>query len=76
LKGTVIFIRATDGKGRGKVLGHSFDASPVWCHRLVRLEVDLTENSIRSHSRRRRDPACQPLLADFHYRPPRKAFHD
>lgn len=76
LKGTVIFIRLTDGKGRVKVLGHSFDVSPVWCHRLVRIEVDLTANRIRIHSLRRRDPNSQPLLASFHYSAPAKAFHD
>lgn len=76
LKGRVILIRATDRKGRGKVLGHSFDVSPVWCHRLVRIEVDLTANWVRIHSLRRRDPASQPLLADFHYPARHKAFHD
>jgi len=44
LHGTVIVIRLTDGKGRVKVFGHSFEVSPVWCHRLVHIEVDLTAN--------------------------------
>jgi len=76
LKGIVIFIRSTDGQGQVKVLGHSFNVSPVWCHRLVRIEVDLTGKKIRIYSLRRRDPSSQPLLASFEYSTPRKRFHD
>jgi hypothetical protein len=76
LKGTVIFLRDTDAHGRVKVLGHTFDASPVWTNRLVRVEVDLTKRRLRIHSLRRRDPHNHTLLATHKYNPPAKAFRE
>ncbi len=76
LSGTVIFIRHTDAQGQVTVLGHTFDASPVWTHRLVRVEVDLTKHKLRIHSLRRRDPHHHALLATHDDTPPTKAFHE
>jgi hypothetical protein len=76
LRGLVIFLRRTDERGRVHVLGHTFEASELWCHRLVRAEVDLTKEEIRFFALRRRDPTRQPLLSRHNYCPPRKVFHE
>jgi hypothetical protein len=76
LKGTVIFVRETNAKGQAVVLGHTFDISPVWSHRLVRAEVDLTKGQIRFHALRRKDPHNHLLLATHDYDTPTKRFQE
>ena len=39
--------RETNAKGQAVVLGNTFNVSPVWIHRLVRADVDLTKGQIR-----------------------------
>ena len=76
LRGTVIYIRETNARGQVSLLGHDFDASPIWVHRLVRADVDLTRGCIRIHALRRRDPHNHVLLATHNYEPPTKRFHE
>ena len=76
LRGTVIFVRVTDSKGQVSVLGQPFDVSPVWTHRLVRADVDLTQQQIRIHALRRKDPHNHLLLATHSYEPPTKRFRE
>jgi len=60
LQASVIFLRRTDGQGRTECLGHRWLVDPLWPHRLVRLEVDLTTSRIRIYKLRRREPDWQP----------------
>lgn len=76
LKGTVIYLRSTTPTGMVSLLGHTYSASPLWCSRLVRAEVDLTARRIHIHSLRRRTPHDQPLLATHPYEPPTKPFQE
>ena len=76
LRGTVIFVRETDAHGQISLLGHTFDASSLWVHRLVRADVDLTQQQIRIHALRRKDPHNHLLLAKHPYQPPTKRFHE
>lgn len=74
-QGTVIYLRRTDAAGSIKVLGHRWVVDPLWCHRLVRAEVNLTANQIHCFQLRRRAPAEQPLLKTIPYIFPSKPFH-
>lgn len=74
LQGTMMFLRRTDEHGYVSVLGHRLLASQTWCHRLVRVEVDLTHGKIRIYSLRRREPTSQPLLNTHKYKTPQKRF--
>jgi len=76
LRGTVIYVRETNARGAVSLLGHTLDASPIWVHRLVRADVDLTRGCIRIHALRRRDPHNHMLLATHDYEPPTKRFHE
>jgi len=76
LQGTVIFVRVSDSKGQVSVLGQTFEVSPLWSHRLVRADVDLTHHQIRFHALRRKDPHNHLLLAKHPYEPPTKRFHE
>jgi hypothetical protein len=75
-QGKVIFIRRTNDQGHVNVMGHSWMLSRAWSHRLVRAEVDLTENAISFCRLRRREPEDQECLgmADYHF--PNKAFRE
>ena len=76
LKGTVIYVRETNAKGQAVVLGHTFDISPAWTHRLVRADVDLTNGQILFHALRRKDPHNHLLLATHDYDTPTKRFNE
>ena len=75
-QGCIIFLRRTDDKGQASLLGHVFPVDTHWPHRLVRAEVDLSENRIRFYALRRRNPAYQPLLKEVHYEFPPRRFHE
>jgi hypothetical protein len=75
-RGVVIFIRRTSELGTVSLLGHSFKVAPLWPHRLVRCEVDLSNETIRFYALRRRDPNSQPLLRRTPYVFPQKPFHE
>lgn len=76
LKGTVIFVRVTSANGTVQVLGRTYEVSPLWCHRLVRADVNLTRREILFHGLRRKDPHSHLLLAKHPYDPPAKRFQD
>jgi len=76
LKGHVIFIRKTNESGWVNALGYSWEASRLWCHRLVRMDVDLTSHEVRIYGLRRREPDQHTLLATHEYHPPTKPFRD
>ena len=67
----VIFIRRTNAHGQIVLLGHSWIVDPLWCHRLVRAELDLGQEQITCFALRRRAPSDQPLLRVLPYRYPR-----
>lgn len=74
LRGTMIFLRRSDGHGAVHLLGTSFVADALWRHRLVRCEVDFSAHRIRFYALRRRDPTDQPLLRSVPYHRPDKPF--
>lgn len=76
LKGTVIYVRETNAKGQASVLGHTFDVSPIWIHRLVRTNVDLTKGQICFYALRRKDPHNHLLLATHDYNTPTRRFKE
>jgi hypothetical protein len=76
LQGLVIFLRRTNELGAAELLGRRYPVDPLWPHRLVRAEVDLTKGEIRFYRLRRREPTQQPLLKTIPYQPPTKAFHE
>lgn len=76
LRGTVIYLRRTSDSGKVTLLGHSYETSSLWCNRLIRAEVDLTNHEIRMYSLRRRVPQEQTLLNTHEYHPPQKRFRE
>lgn len=76
LRGTIIYLRRSDGRGRVSCLGHTFDVDPNWCNRLVRAEVRLNEKLIRFVALRRLDPARQPVLREVPFSLPQKPFKE
>ena len=76
LNGTVIYVRETNAKGQASVLGHTFDVSPIWIHRLVRANVDLTKGQICFYALRRKDPHNHLLLATHDYNTPTRRFKE
>jgi transposase len=74
LEGTLIYIRRADDQGRAHLLGRIFKVSPHWPNRLVRCEVNVTEQHIRFYGLRRRDPTDQPLLHQAPYSRKHKPF--
>ena len=75
-EGVVIFIRRTSETGTVNLLGRPFEADPLWPHRLVRCEVDLSAETVRVHALRRREPNHQPLLREAPYVFPQKPFSE
>lgn len=73
--GVVIFIRRSSEAGTVSLLGRTVAVDPLWPHRLVRCEVDLSAQTIRSHALRRREPHHQPLLREVPYIFPQRGFH-
>jgi hypothetical protein len=76
LAGTVVFLRRTNAQGLVECLGHKWPIDDMWIHRLVRIEIDLTGETVRIFRLRRREPADQPLIQNFAYRVVRKPFHE
>ena len=75
-QGRLIYLRRTDGRGGVVVLGQRWQVSENWPHRLVRVEVDLTEKRLRFYTLRRRDPKSQPLVLDVPYQLPQRRFQE
>jgi hypothetical protein len=76
LHGRVVFVRRTSETGTVHLLGRSFEVAPLWPHRLVRCELDLSARTVRFHALRRREPSHQPLLREAPYVFPPKPFHE
>ena len=74
LKGTVIYIRRTNHRGEAEVQRRRYLVDPLWCGRLVRAEVDLTNHQIHFFPLRRKQPDDQPLVKTVEYTPPTKRF--
>lgn len=74
LDGTMIYLRRSNDRGEVDLLGRRFPADKHWCHRLVRCEVDFTQQCIRFYALRRRDPESQPMLREVPYTRPNKPF--
>lgn len=68
-RGRVVYLRRTSELGVARLLGRAFAVDPLWPHRLVRAEVDLTAGRIRFFALRRRDPTDQPLIREIDYEP-------
>jgi hypothetical protein len=72
VKGTLIYIRRSDGRGSVEVLGRRYEVSPHWKHRLVRCDIVIDQKEILFYGLRRSDPKNQPLLRRIPYElPPR-----
>jgi transposase-like protein len=66
---TVIFLRRTDETGHLVVMGRLYEVDAHWQHRLVRVEVDFTKQTMNFHGLRRAAPTAQPLLKTRHFQP-------
>jgi hypothetical protein len=75
-RGTIIYLRRTDEKGRASLLGRTFTVDRHWLHRLVRAEIDLHHRQIHFYALRRRDPTSQPLLRSLPHEIPQKPFKE
>jgi putative transposase len=75
-QGRLVFLRRSNGGGEVQLLGHTFVVDPLWQHRLVRAEVDLTGGRIRFYTLRRRAPDQQPLVKETRYVLPRRKFSE
>jgi len=74
LSGRVIYIRRTNGEGVVNVVGKLHATRTDWQHRLVRCEVDFDEERLRIYALRRKAPETQPLLKEYSWKRPVKAF--
>ncbi len=72
--GTLIYLRRTNEFGSVKILGHSWQVDPLWCHRLLRCHVDLIHHRIDFYRLRRREPTEQPLIKTLPYQLPQRRF--
>jgi hypothetical protein len=67
LRGRIIYLRRTSAAGTVEVLGRRFAMDPHWLNRLVRVEVDLDGDKVRTYRLRRREPKDQPLLLELNH---------
>lgn len=74
--GLMIFLRRTTERGLVNLLGRSFEVDPLWTHRLVRCDIDLTARLIRFYALRRAEPEQQPLLREAPYELPHRRFKE
>lgn len=74
LTGQSLYLRRTDAAGAVSLLGRVFPVDPLWAHRLLRCEVDLTPHQLRFYRLRRREPEHQPLVKTIEYRLPQRRF--
>ena len=66
-QGRLVFLRRSSGQGEVQLLGRAWAVDPLWQHRLVRAEVDLTRCHIRFSTLRRRAPDQQPMVKEIRY---------
>jgi len=75
-RGRLIYLRRTDEQGQVEVLGRRWQVSETWPHRLVRVEVDLSQDRLRFYTLRRREPKSQPMVLEVPYRLPPRGFQE
>jgi hypothetical protein len=75
-RGRIIYLRRTSAAGTVQLLGRVFEADEHWLNRLVRVEVDLNEDTIRTYRLRRRAPRDQPLLKELRHHIKKKRFSE
>jgi len=75
-QGRLIFVRRSNAQGEVQLLSRTFAVDPLWQHRLVRAEVDLTRQRIGFYTLRRRAPEQQPLVKETKYVLPRRKFRE
>ena len=75
-QGRLVYLRRTNGTGEVTLLGRTWAVSRVWPNRLVRCEVDLDGDKIRSFTLRRKEPQSQPPVLEVDYRLPQRGFQD
>jgi hypothetical protein len=75
-QGRLVFLRRSNGQGEVQLLGRAFAVDPLWQHRLVRADVDLTRCRIRFCTLRRRAPDQQPMVKETRYVLPRRPFSE
>jgi hypothetical protein len=75
-QGRLVFLRRSNGQGEVQLLGRAWAVDPLWQHRLVRADVDLTRCRIRFRTLRRRAPDQQPMVKETRYVLPRRPFSE
>jgi putative transposase len=75
-RGRIVYLRRTSAAGTVEVLGRVFEVDPHWLNRLVRVEVDLDEDTVRIYRLRRREPKDQPLLKELHHHIKQRRFSE
>jgi hypothetical protein len=72
-RGRIIFLRRTNDGSELRIFGRLW-AIPRWPGRLVRVELNLTEDRIRVFTLERAHPERQPLVLDESFRLPLRRF--
>jgi hypothetical protein len=67
-KGTIIYLRRTDGSGQVHFLENDFEVSKHWINRLVRVEVDLLKGNIRFFALQRAEWKKHKLLKKIKFK--------
>src|SRR5262245_7269337 len=75
-QGRLVFLRRSNGQGEVQLLGRALAVDPLWQHRLVRADVDLTKCRIRCYTLRRRAADQQPMVKETRYVLPRRPFSE
>ncbi len=75
-QGRMVFLRRSNEHREVQLLGRTFAVDPLWQHRLVRADVDLTGRRIRFYTLRRRAPEQQPMVKQTRYELPRRPFSE
>ena len=75
-RGQLVYLRRSNGSSAVTLLGQTWPLGQVWPNRLVRCEVDLTQDKIRFFTLRRKEPTCQPQILEVDYRLPARGFQD
>ncbi len=75
-KGKVICIRRSTDRECVEAMGHRWALDRSWPHRLVRAEVDLTQDEISFFRLRRSDPSVHEFLGVAEYHFPKRKFKE
>jgi transposase-like protein len=73
-KGTIIFIRRTDNKGRAKIMGHLWELDEKWTLRLIRATVDLKNHLIHFHKLTKKEPYNHQYIGYAQYQLPKRKY--